>query len=281
MKCVIWVIHANFSRATWRKHCSKSEYLYYMYIRDHTCIYIYLHIYGTTMKRKTYKCEDPYHCSAMRSSPETCGTFQVKWRTTTMAAWQLEADTSHQVHLFFDGTILIALFHIFLRRKTQKKTPPPSETRNCTIWFIGLPIDFPIPLLNKVYWLKVLLNQPSVISPRKVKTCQSLTPPLSTHSWIMAAMGFAQLRLDVAMACTCSTLGKSHLQKHARYQSTKRTGLSYNPYWELYITRAWTKGQKLSGLVKKLVESKSIWVNHYNSSCPKSLVDSTCWCNQY
>lgn len=79
----------TFSRATWRKHCSKSEYLYYMYIRDHTCIYIYLHIYGTTMKRKTYKCEDPYHCSAMRSSPETCGTFQVKWRTTTMAAWQL------------------------------------------------------------------------------------------------------------------------------------------------------------------------------------------------
>lgn len=31
----------------------------------------------------------------------------------------------------------------------HKKTPPPSETRNCTIWFIGLPMDYPIPLLNK------------------------------------------------------------------------------------------------------------------------------------
>ena len=81
--CIYVIIHVTYIHIftyIWNNHEKKN-----IQMRR----YIYLHIYGTTMKRKTYKCEDPYHCSAMRSSPETCGTFQVKWRTTTMAAWQL------------------------------------------------------------------------------------------------------------------------------------------------------------------------------------------------
>lgn len=154
-----------FSAATWRKHCSKSEYLY-MYILDHTCIYIYMEQPWKNMK--TYKCEDPYHCSTMRSSPETCGTFQ-QWRTTTMAAWQLRG------RHFPSGGIFSSMVQFLLpsftsscggrRQKKHLLHQKPEIVQFASICFIGLPIDFPIPLLNKfIDWKSYL---PSVISPRK------------------------------------------------------------------------------------------------------------------
>ena len=189
-----------------------------MYIRDHTCIYIYVEQPWKNMK--TYKCEDPYHCSTMRSSPETCGTFQ-QWRNSNHGGMAAKRPTLPiRWHLFFDGTILIALFHIFLRRKTQKKTPPPSETRNCTICFIGLPIDFPIPLLNKFIDWKSYLTSLAWFPQEKVKTCQSLTPSCRhiAESWPPWDL------LSCALTLPCVYLqytGQEHLQKHARYWHQK------------------------------------------------------------
>lgn len=159
MKWVIWVIHAYLQHGNLKKTLLKKWIFIYVY----TWSYMYIHIYGTTMKKHeniqmrrpipllnhAFISRNLWHLSTVEDNNH--GGMAAK-RPTLPIRW----------HLFFDGTILIALFHIFLRRKTQKKTPPPSETRNCTIWFIGLPIDFPIPLLNKVYWSKVLLKQPSV-----------------------------------------------------------------------------------------------------------------------
>ena len=85
----------------------------------------------------------------------------------------------------------------------------------------------------------------------------------------MAAMGFAQLRLDVAMRVLAVHWARAPTKTCTILTPKEQDCLtmSYNPYWELYITRV-TKGQKLPETWSKSWLNRSR-VNHYNSSCPK------------